>query len=234
MIVTDSFTDQSQGAGERTCHYSRGRNEAILMIANGSDGAFSSGYQPLIDFVLQHFQELPFTTASHTIPEDLSRKCESLRVAMQRHFPCTDDWLNTQFSATYLISLIYANSCFTSWLGNFQIKLYRQGLCLSESSPHILNPPITKQGGGLLVVATKTATTVPCSEQFNAETLEPWQLEAGDILVIADSLLFLLDRSGEISKIVSSSQPHPAKRLVDWAQSIQFTRGQSALVARIT
>ncbi len=229
-ILIDSFTDQAKGAGERTRHYLRGPNEAILVIADGSNEDFSFGYQPIIDLVLLHFQDLA-PTASDTHPRSLTQACADLQPIMHRLFPSREEPGENRFMASFLVALVHSHHCFVSWLGSHQIKLYRHGLCRVESSPHIAILP--KADRRPFVVTTKMITTIPNAEQYHAEAQEPWQLEPGDILVIADSRLFLLDNSDEILRIVSPSQPHPAKRLVEWAQSVRFTFAQSALVAKI-
>ncbi len=229
-ILIDSFTDHAQGAGERTRHYLRGRNDDLLVIADGSNESFSIGYQPVIDLTLQQFQDLA-ATATEINTHNLSQTCADLQAPMDRLFPSSDEFGENRFTATYLVVLMQGHLCFVSWLGSHQIKLYRRGMCLVESSPHIALLP--QAGQRPFVITTKMVTTIPNAVQYDAETQEPWRLETGDTLVVADSRLFLLDSADEISRIVSTPQPHPAKRLVEWSQSVHFDFGQSAIVARI-
>jgi hypothetical protein len=227
-LEVDQYTDCSKGQRDRTLFRTSPSGDSLLILADGSEIAFSQGFQPLVDLLKEVFYK-EFLAKISSIDTLISEVTGSIYSEMKRKFPESgvpgEAWHSMEF-----VALIIKNQCaFPVWIGSPQAKLFRNGRCIQTTDPHITPIP-TK--GSEFIVTNRTLSTQIKEDECRVDTTGPWALAPGDVLALADYRLFSLDRSNHIEGLVCDPIS-PAKKVVEWAQAQRYSFAESALIARI-
>jgi hypothetical protein len=197
-------------------------------MADGSDCAFSSGYQPIIDLSKETLAA-SLSLSIGSISERLRQAVADLEVALSSKFPSSEQFGEENYSATFIACVVASNQLVTAWIGSFQAKLFRNGVCVNATTPHVtMLPPPQK-----LAITSKVLSTQENSIEETPNFCSPWDLYSGDIVIIGNYRLFALATDAELVKIVSDVPTSAARCLVEWAESIEHQFAQSAIVVKI-
>lgn len=229
-LVVDEFTDCERAIRNRTLLARLPGGEALIVLADGSDAAFSRGFQPVIDLVKKSLVE-SLNEGDGPFPERMRLAGDHVDAMMRRHFPTTNlDLDSPAFSATYLALVVADGRATAAWVGSQQVKLFRSGRCVAETAPHVV---VLRTGDDRFAVTTRVVSTVPGIAGEPIGLSEAWELLPGDLLVMADFRLFANGSEEEVLAVVREGPTFAARALVEWAEQRRHDFAQSAVVIRI-
>lgn len=228
----DVFTHTRGGAAPRrpTAVVDLPEGETLILLVDGSETGWDSGYQPVMDFLIGTFPAALVRTWG-PMNERLIRATEEVDEAFGRRFPevrsLSEYEDDVVYSATFLAAVIERKRLWTAWIGSQQAKLFRQGRCVEATAPHaVLLPSGTP-------CTTRYMHSSPRMPPAPLETCEPWQLQVGDAAVVADARLFKIAADETVGEIVCGGGPHPAEELVRRVERVKEAFLRSAIVVRV-
>jgi hypothetical protein len=229
-LIVDACTDCTTAERRRTCFRTYPNGESALLLADGSDTAFATGYQPIIDLVHESFALSSHSNAG-SVQERLLLASASVEQAMFQRFPSSAQFGDEQYTATYIAVVVSGSQAFCAWIGSQQAKLFRSSRSVLETHPHVNIVPVRSRSD--FIVTAKSLSTIPGQERSQADIEGPWTLQPGDVVVIADYRLFRLVSDDVVASIIATSHTSPARVLVERAESLEHSFAQSALVVRV-
>ena len=102
QLLVDEYTDCSRGDRRPTLFHLSETGEALLLLADASEAAFSRCYQPLIDVTKASFT-YSFLHRDGSLPERLRIASSSLEKTMLERFPSSDEFGEECYSAVFVV-----------------------------------------------------------------------------------------------------------------------------------
>jgi hypothetical protein len=226
QILVDEHTDRTRGDRSPTLFHLSETGEALLLLADASETAFSRCYQPLIDIIKTTFTD-SLLHSDGLLPERLRIASGSIEKTMRARFPSSSEFGEECYSAVFVVLGLQESNVFPLWIGSPQAKLLRDGLCIRTTSPQVTILPNSSR------VYTDSSITTSSEAEAPIISDEPWSLMASDMLVLADHRLFSLFSENELVSLIEGTRSNKAKALVEAAQALNFTFAQSAIVAQV-
>lgn len=201
----------------------------LLLVCNGSASAFELNYQPVIDLVNNAFTE-KFKACAENIMTRLKMASKYVEEELYRLFPSDHDSEHASYRATFLAVGIQSEIAAVVWIGPFEALHYQNANVIHRSEPHVvacLNPRV--------VATTRMLDSSignECQIERELECSGPWNMSAGDVLVLSEYALVSLSGDSEILRTVLDNPQSPAAALTAWAQRRTGEYGYAAIVAR--
>lgn len=225
QFLVDEYTDCTRGDRRPTLFHLSEAGEALLLLADASESAFSRCYQPLIDVMKAAFADSLYHRNS-SFPERLRIASRAIEKTMRERFPSSGDFGEESYSAQFVVLGVNESNAFPLWIGSPQAMLLRGGVCIRTTRPQVTILPNSSQVFTDSSISTLSAAEAPILAD------EPWALMANDILLLAHHSLFRLFSESELANLIEGARGNKAKALVEAAQALKFTFAQSAIVAQ--
>jgi hypothetical protein len=225
-LIVHEYTDCTQEQSRPTLVHHSETGQTLLLLVDASEMAFSSGYQPLIDVVKSSFMDSVFHTAG-SLPDRMSRAFIAADNTMRERFHSSTDFCEEQYSAVFVALGLEEGKAFPLWIGSPQAKLFRGGVCVRSTTPHVTAVPNSQ-----IIVTDCSMNTYAQAVAFAAAD-GPWSLVEKDMLLLADHRSFALFSENDLANVIEGSRSNRAKAFVEAAQSLNYTFARSAIVAHV-
>lgn len=235
----DVYTHTRGGAAPRspTAVADLPEGEKMILLVGGADSHWGGSHQPVMDLLKEAFPAELARTAG-PMQERLIQAAAAVDEAFCWTFPEVrslseyDD--DVFYSATFLAAVIERKRLWTAWIGPKQAKLFRQGRCVAATAAHAFmaaeaDPYLRRRTS----MPTRYIHSSPNQPPAEVETGEPWPLQIGDALVVAEAETFVFATDEKIGGIVCGAGSHPAVDVVRCAEEVQDAFVRSAIVVRV-